>query len=599
MRIKIDDRVLNYIKQRLINHFKFNQILIDRLNDGCQALYVENLFETRNARMQSRKNEIVIDKQFVIFDNNGNVIGFDKNVSKLIESQLGHELLHAASREEKNNIGYSGICSYDKQNKLYINNFTGLNEGITQMFTEDVFGYVVSPFSDGYKDFKKIAKIMRLCLGNKPFLNSYFLHNDMLKDACNKLSGNDFYIDINKALTDLYYLKKLGSKKNESYKQLANKIYNKRMKACFANVIIDLVLPKSKSMKEAEKKSFIKEILKVVSDDKERQKEVEILLNRTIKMTKEELEEEKKKIKLFETSQTEKIELMNLMETDKPTFSVSSNGDIFYMKDSKAIPIKEDMLLCEHIYANLYDSYFNKDFNLDNYIEQVKRTKKIIFPNQYNEKLKRIFFSKIKKQSLEQHDLIILNSYLECNSNELNIEYVNKNMLFSDLKTLLNRYELKRNSSFDNYVVIDKITKKQIYDDNIINGARFAYLWLSTYERRYTSETIPGITDSFSNVNEQIYNQVINYMIKMIETNGNLDYQNLYNYAIKNNVKMAKILQTLFQNPTVYEWVYKYVSSKTKDKKLQPEKEKSILEQYPNYEDDVLNKKVEEIFKNR
>ena len=95
MRIKIDERVLNYIKQRLIGYFKFNQILIDRLNNGCQALYIENLVETINARMQSRKNEIVMDKQFVTFDNNGNIIGFDKNISKLIESQLGHELLHA------------------------------------------------------------------------------------------------------------------------------------------------------------------------------------------------------------------------------------------------------------------------------------------------------------------------------------------------------------------------------------------------------------------------------------------------------------------------------------------------------------------------
>ena len=89
IRIKIDERVLKYIKQRLINHFKFNQILIDRLNSGCQALYVENLTETSIARMVSRKNEIAIDKQFVIFDDKGNVIGFDKNATKLIESQLG------------------------------------------------------------------------------------------------------------------------------------------------------------------------------------------------------------------------------------------------------------------------------------------------------------------------------------------------------------------------------------------------------------------------------------------------------------------------------------------------------------------------------
>lgn len=278
IRIKIDERVLKYIKQRLINHFKFNQILIDRLNSGCQALYVENLTETSIARMISRKNEIAIDKQFVIFDDKGNVIGFDKNATKLIESQLGHELLHAASREKKDDIGYNGIRSHNEQTKQYINNYTGLNEGITQMFTEDVFGYTVSPFSDGYKDLKKIAKIMRLCLGNKPFLNSYFLHNDMLKEACDKLSGNDFYKDLNKALTDLYYLRKSSKNKGESFKQLAIKIYNKRMKACFANVIINLVLPKLELMQENEKKNFIKEILNVVSDDKERQKEVEFLL---------------------------------------------------------------------------------------------------------------------------------------------------------------------------------------------------------------------------------------------------------------------------------------------------------------------------------
>ena len=597
MRIKIDDRVLNYIKKRLINYFKFNQILIDRLNNGCQALYVENLKETCNIQMCSRKNEIAIDKQFAIFDKNGNVIGFDKNVAKLIESQLGHELLHASSREKINNIVYNGICSHDEQTKLYVNNYTGLNEGITQMFTEDAFGYVVSPFSDGYKDLKKIAKIMRLCLGNKPFLSSYFIHNDILKEVCNKLSSNDFFIDINKALTDLYYLKKISSKKSESYKQLASKIYQRRMKACFANVIANLVLPKLSLMKEEEKKYFIKEILKVVSDDKERQKEVEFLLNRTLKMNKVELEEEKKKIKLFETSQVEKIELINLMETDKPTFLVSSNGDIFYMKENKTIPIKDDMLLCEHIYANLYDSYFGKDFNLDDYIKQVKRTKKISFPNQYNEKLKRIFFSKVKKQALEQHDLIILNSYLECNNTELNVEYVNKNMTFLDLKNLINRYELKRNSNLDNYIVIDKISKKQVYNDYIINGVRFAYLWLNVHERRYVDETISGITDAFSSINEQIYNQIIDYMVKMLETNGNLDYQSLYNYAIQNNIKMVKILQLLFKNPTVYEWVYKYVSSKTKNKKLQPEKEKSILETNLKYEDSILNKKVEDILK--
>ena len=596
MKIKIDERVLNYIKQRLINNFKFNQILIDRLNDGCRALYVENLNETIGARMVSRTNEIAIDKQFAIFDNSGNVIGFDKNVAKLIESQLGHELLHAVSREKRGDVIYNGIRSHNEQTKTYINNYTGLNEGITQMFTEDVFGYVVSPFSDGYKDLKKIAKIMRLCLGNKPFLNSYFLHNDMLKEECDKLSDNSFYEDINKALTDLYYLKKISKKKEPLFEQLAVKIYNKRMKACFANVIINLVLPKLNLMQETEKKNFIKEILKVVSDDKERQKEVEYLLERTIKMDSNQLEEEKKKIKLFETSQIQKFELVNLMTKEKPTFQLMSSGEIFYIKDNTSIPIKDDMLLCEYVYASLYESYFGTSFNLDNYIEQVKRTKKVVFPSNYNDKIKRILFSKMKQQAFEKHGIILLNSYLECNK-ELNIEYVNKDMSFSDLKTLLNRYELKKDERLDTYNVIDKITQKQIYDVNIINGVRFAYLWLNVAERRYVNEKIPGMTDAFSEVNEKIYNQILTYMVKMLQTNGNLDYKTLYNYASKNNIKMTKILKILFKNPTVYEWVYKFASSKVQDKKLQPEKEKAMFEYDSQYNDSILEIAAEEILK--
>lgn len=593
MRIKIDERVLKYIKQRLINYFQFDQILMDRLNDGCQALYVENLTEVTGARMVSRKNEIAIDKQFVIFDNDGNVIGFDKNVSKLLESQLGHELLHSASREKKENIRYNGIRTYNEQTKTKINKYIGLNEGITQMFTEDAFGYVVSPFSDRYKDFKKIAKIMRLCLGNKPFFNSYFLHNDMLKEECDKLSGNDFYIDINKALTDLYYLNKFSQGKEQSYRQLAIKIYNKRIKLCFANVIINLVLPKLNLMSENEKKNFIKEILKVVSDDKEIQKEVEYLLARIIKMDKNQLEEEKAKISLFEASQIEKFDLINLMETEDPTFYLTNLGEIFYMKDNTFIPIKDDTLLCEYIYASLFDSYFRRKIDVDAYIKQIKETKKIVFPDNYNEKFKRILFSKVKQQALEEHGIILLNCYLECINNELKIDYVNKNISFSNLKTLLNRYELRINGKLGNYIVIDKITQKQIYDKNIINGVRFAYLWLNIAKRRYSNETIPGITDAFSNVNEQIYNQIVNYMIKMLETNGNLEYQVLYKYALKNDTKMNEILEILFENPTVYEWVYEFISSKAPSKKIQSEKEKSMFE----YDDDEFDVAVEEILK--
>ena len=213
MRIKIDEEILTNLKKLIINYFNFGEDIINRV--GHINLYVEDL---QRALMVSRNAEIAIDKRFFILDIKGNIIKFEPHLLKIIRSQLGHELFHLFSRSIKGNIFYSGINSYDSKKGSYINDYTGLNEGITQMFTEDVFGYVVSPFSDGYKDYKKITKIMRLCLGTMPFYNSYFYHTDDLRETCNALSGTNFYEKLNKTLTDLYYLKKLSFNKNELYK---------------------------------------------------------------------------------------------------------------------------------------------------------------------------------------------------------------------------------------------------------------------------------------------------------------------------------------------------------------------------------------------
>ena len=590
MRIKINDQILNELKQNIVDHFIFDKTIINRGNQNCKALYIEDLKGKKNIAMVCRSNEIAIDKSFFVFDNKGNAVSFDNKVLKLIKSQLGHELLHMFSREIKGNVVYSGINTYDLMKKNYVNNYTGLNEGITQMFTEDIFGYVVSPFTDGYKDYKKIAKIMRLCLGNEPFINSYFYHNDLLRKECNKLSGNNFFEKINKTLTDLYYLRKQATDKSESYRQNAFKIYNKRIKACFANVIVNLVLPKLESMKtEEEKKLFIKEILMVVSDDKEREKEIEYLLNRLVNLSSEKLSIEKRKIDLFDTKQVEKIKLINF-NSNKISFYLNPNGDIYYISNQNYLPVQKDIELCEYIYSNLYENYFN--FDVDKFIKQLiskKNNPKIIFPSSYGIKKKRIMFSKIKSRALDNYGIIILNNYLECANGEINIKYVNSNLGFFDLKKLSDRFQLERDDFFDNCSIIDKVTKQKVYNNQIINGVRFAYLWRNSQNDNKNME--------FNENSKKLYDELMSCMINNLEITGNLNYKDVYNYALSNNTKMIKVLKILFKNPITYEWLYNFVSTKTNKKRRNVEKEKSLVEKNPQYVENILNSTVDEILK--
>ena len=97
--------------------------------------------------------------------------------------------------------------------------------------------------------------------------------------------------------------------------------------------------------------------------------------------------------------------------------------------------------------------------------------------------------------------------------------------------------------------------------------------------------------------NKTTYNELINYLISNITVTGNLNYQKIYNYASKNDSNLAKILRIMFRNSTTYEWVFKFINTKNYTKKLNSEKEKSILENNTQYMDNILNETVEEILK--
>lgn len=603
MRIKLDEKHLNPIKQKLINKLGLTQEYINRMNLGCEALYVENLKETRNALMISRKNEIAIDQELVLFDNLGTIVGLKKEYMKLIESQLGHEIIHAISRSD----GYVGI------NKNSNDSNRGLNEGLTQMFTEDAFGYVVSRFTDAYGDYKKIAKIMRLCVGNEPVRSAFFDHTDKLKDSCNNLSNDiNFYDDINRALRDLYYLRHTSKGKESSQLKIIKNIYYQRIKLCYENIILNLVIPKINKFKtEKEIKEFLKKLLETIKDDRETTIMVIDILKEKLKLNEKQLIEEKNKVQLFSKNAINKHYIFNLIITNnvsKSSFMVDNKGNITYKdKNEQFIQLEEDEELYSYIYNYLAPTYFDSSYDtrINKIIDRLSKDNELEdLPSKWNSKIRRIFLSRLKYIARER-GIIILNSYSELdNATSIKFNFINKDIQFEDLKKFVERYEVTHKNA-DNftgeYIVIDKLTNKEIKDEGISTNVKFAYLWLGTSKHRYINEPIPGIIDAFSEDNKKLYEELLNIMKENVNKNGNIDLNSLYRYAEKHShSRMERIVETLLKNPLSYEWTYSFIKARIGKSTLQTEKEKSYVElSNIKYQSSMLDLAVDEIIQSK
>lgn len=258
-RKKMDDKVLNNLKDKVQNYLIRKGIttadFIRQNMDEVENLYVENSLEQGKSKMASRgarngrSSEIMIDKSFAKLDENDNPIGIDENVKKLIRTQLTHELLHSGARYD----GYTGINIADKNR--------GLNEGMTQMITEKIWGYTVSPNADNaYKDYKKIAKILDATFGENVSLDTYFNHTNGLEVECNKLSQNNkFYSNLNRYMTSTYYMNKKVSKDNKDsyFPTLMKPIKEKMINLLYEKVCAEIIVPKLKTLTKDEQRRIL------------------------------------------------------------------------------------------------------------------------------------------------------------------------------------------------------------------------------------------------------------------------------------------------------------------------------------------------------
>lgn len=134
-------------------------------------------------------SEIYVDEEFA------------KNNETLVNIQLQHEILHNLANRVNGNQSFFGYL-YNGSGK---SNYIGINEAITQMFTEDIIGLRLDEETDYLYFIKNIMRIMKVLFG-KELLAGQYLNNDLgFTSTFNDMTSYKFE-PFAKLMNDIYYL---------------------------------------------------------------------------------------------------------------------------------------------------------------------------------------------------------------------------------------------------------------------------------------------------------------------------------------------------------------------------------------------------------
>ena len=604
-RKQMDKRVLEQLKDKIQIYLKSKGLrtadFIRENMDKVAGLYVENSVENGKVRMESRgekpnrPSEIMIDKGFAILDENDNPIGIDNSVKKLIMTQLTHELLHSGARfkdNEDDEKEHTGIIGKTNQNR-------GLNEGMTQMFTEKIWGYTVSPNADSkYKDYKKIAKILDVTVGENVSLDAYFNHSTALQEACNGLSqDNKFYSDINKYLTSTYYMNPGNALKKGNrdtyYSSIMKPIREKMVDLLYEKVCTQIIIPKLKTLPKEEQQTYLYDILNSVKDEPN---VLKILSNAIVKyanMSDKELQEAinviDKDLKRTEQEKQFVLDVYNEKNCSELVI-ISDDGKTIKSSDDPSLVIENESLK-EKILSQIYFQEKKKKKNtfgnnVKNICDNLQQDNDLSFDKKEETALDRKKVFSAMKVTARENGYMILNSLEECESgNNISLNAIEikkgENVKFQDLKNIYQKFQVDyKDDDWTQLYVKDRKTGKEITDPRVVSMAKFASIWsVSAGSKWVSGEEIPGITYAFNESSERIYNKLGELVGNCMTENGMIDTQAIYDELSKDGYKHSEeMIRTLLLNQGNMSIVYDFFKMQNDEAKMETRLSKSSNE---------------------
>ena len=222
------------------------KLLVDRMNKISAVLLdytlpknkiMETCFENEQGKDVTK---ILINPKHCRFINNI-LISFLINQTPFEE--LIHELLHIAS---KSNLTNGLLMLGDEK-------YFALNEGVTQMFADDI----CESDEKSYSELKLFAKVLRNTYGNKIMCEAYFIDSNILRNKFYESTKDFSYYDtFNKTLTELYKF----ARKYEG-KPAFILMYERKINVLLKDLLAKIVTPYIDLLTAEEKNTFIENLL--------------------------------------------------------------------------------------------------------------------------------------------------------------------------------------------------------------------------------------------------------------------------------------------------------------------------------------------------
>ena len=397
----------------------------------------------------------------------------------LLKMRIIHELMHVMSSQH----GKSGIASNDKKYKFntrfardYVFDINdALNEGITQMFTDNLINKTTNRFCDGYYDFKKIAQLLKYLFGTEVMIDSYFNNSGLLEKGMNNYCPQLFEI-INKKLTLANYIdsQMLHSDVDSSMnadlkieKDICKTFREQSFNECLELIIDNLIIPWLKDKNKEEQEEEVKKLFEIFNDNITVKNRIMYYLLKGYKNDNDEM--------YYKKSQNDDNISNIISVNNNGEYEILDDGTIIQKETGKVVPYNEQL------YEYIYSKTINKDYwdiiNSAFMNNHPSNNRIIINLDNKTIKQRRIIMMTLK-QFMKKNNLVILNDIDSLDTgNQFELNYVNEKLEMDDILFLIHNYSIQclSNNNMSVLQVIDKKTNKAVTSNSLISKCKLAY----------------------------------------------------------------------------------------------------------------------------
>lgn len=571
MKQYIDKNLLNPYIDLILNRVSFlyginyTHILKDRMNSLRSLCVTDNMKPTWFMCVSNGGKTMEINNRYINYDSRTNKLIIDDKNSAAIGSVFVHELLHvASSRDDAIGIKYyNGV------------DCTGLNEGITQMFADDINNNIETKHFDGYFVLKTIAKMLRVTFGNQVICDSYFLGNQTLKSNINYYAGNEhYYNELNKRMTALATIYDLNSKNSKYNKRQISNYYNESARLLYKDVILNIIIPKLLTLNNNNKKEYLRKLITIVSEDGNVKNEIVSMLSEYMDMSLEELKNENRKLEYERRDNKVQGEFINLVTSDSNWMNhimVRNDGSVILLGNpNKLIEEQESK---EMVYLNIFENKYSKLMK-PQYVEKLYQSiingGKISVHN--NSILERMVIFVGLRRYLSKRGIDILNDPRELTKTDTisNVLYINTSGLlsFEDSKKICKKYGIFYNVKNKNdyeIQVVDKKTGKIIDNSYVRKLALIANNWMQA--NGYKNDNDLSVEKAFNSRLKLYYDDLMQVLYNDYLDTGYTRKTFPFNKAVYSNTR--EIMKKFLSDPERCGWVYDYFELKSNPKYFQ------------------------------